>query len=264
MKAKIHSSEFIDFYNSRTMSYRKSFFDIQKPGYSPPEAVDYDCNRMPGPGENNWVLAPSSCTGQFNFDLGENCTNNLVILSAANKCKGRILIRGSNSTAVIIGSAIQRSFINIHMHSSNHFFYFGHSSTANNSTFEMGTDGTSCIIGEDCMFSSFIDVTTDDMHALIDVETGIHLNPASDVIFQPHVWVGMHSTILKGVTIGFGSIIGSRSVVSQSVPKLVSVAGIPAQIKRTGVSWVRDRVPNVNSRNSILDLERQYSILSND
>jgi acetyltransferase-like isoleucine patch superfamily enzyme len=38
------------------------------------------------------------------------------------------------------------------------------------------------------------------------------------VVIEDDVFIGAHSTILKGVTIGKGSIIGAGSVVSKSIP----------------------------------------------
>ena len=52
----------------------------------------------------------------------------------------------------------------------------------------------------------------------------------ADIIFEGDNWIGMNVTILKGVTIGFGSIIAAGSVVNKSVPPYSVVGGIPAKV----------------------------------
>jgi acetyltransferase-like isoleucine patch superfamily enzyme len=49
----------------------------------------------------------------------------------------------------------------------------------------------------------------------------------------PKVWIGFNSCILPGVTIGEGSIVGARSVVTEDVPPYAIAAGNPARIVRT-------------------------------
>ena len=54
----------------------------------------------------------------------------------------------------------------------------------------------------------------------------------ADVIFEGDNWIGMNAVILKGVTIGFGSIIAAGAVVSNSVPPFAVVGGVPAKVIR--------------------------------
>lgn len=51
-----------------------------------------------------------------------------------------------------------------------------------------------------------------------------------DIIIQDDVWIGANSIILKGVTIGKGSVIAAGSVVTHNVPNYSIVGGIPAKI----------------------------------
>lgn len=44
------------------------------------------------------------------------------------------------------------------------------------------------------------------------------------------VWIGFGVTILKGVTIGDGAVVGAKSVITRDVPAWVVVAGNPAKI----------------------------------
>ena len=50
------------------------------------------------------------------------------------------------------------------------------------------------------------------------------------VVIEDNVWVGEFSAILKGVTIGKGSIVASHSVVTKDVPPYAIVAGNPARV----------------------------------
>lgn len=45
-----------------------------------------------------------------------------------------------------------------------------------------------------------------------------------------NVWIGSNATILPGITIEDGAIIGANSVVTKNVPKNCIVAGVPAKI----------------------------------
>lgn len=50
------------------------------------------------------------------------------------------------------------------------------------------------------------------------------------VMIGNNVWIGMKSSLLSGVEIGTGSVIGAHSLVTKSVPKNKVVAGAPAKI----------------------------------
>lgn len=50
------------------------------------------------------------------------------------------------------------------------------------------------------------------------------------VVIEDKVWIGINATILPGVSIGYGAIIGANSVVSKDVPPLTVVAGNPAKV----------------------------------
>lgn len=50
------------------------------------------------------------------------------------------------------------------------------------------------------------------------------------IVVEDDVWIGINSTILSGVTIGKGAIIGACSVVTKDVPPYSIVAGNPAKV----------------------------------
>lgn len=53
------------------------------------------------------------------------------------------------------------------------------------------------------------------------------------VIIGKNVWIGDKATILAGVTIGEGCIVGANSVVTKSFPPYSVIAGIPAKIVKS-------------------------------
>ena len=52
------------------------------------------------------------------------------------------------------------------------------------------------------------------------------------IFIKKNAWIGMRSIILKGVTVGEGSIVAAGSVVTKDVPDYTLVAGNPAVIKK--------------------------------
>lgn len=53
---------------------------------------------------------------------------------------------------------------------------------------------------------------------------------SNDIVVKDNVWIGFGATILKGVTIGEGAIVGAKSVVTHDVEPYTVVAGNPAKI----------------------------------
>lgn len=51
-----------------------------------------------------------------------------------------------------------------------------------------------------------------------------------DVVFEGDNWIGSNTTILKGVHVGRGAVIGAGSVVTKDVPPYSVVGGVPAKI----------------------------------
>lgn len=57
-----------------------------------------------------------------------------------------------------------------------------------------------------------------------------HPSCKGDIIIENDVWIGAKSTIMSGVRIGNGSVIGGGSVVIKDVPPYSIVAGNPAKV----------------------------------
>ena len=57
-----------------------------------------------------------------------------------------------------------------------------------------------------------------------------HPNCKGDIIIQNDVWIGAKSTVMSGVKISNGAIVGACSVVTKDVPPFAIVAGNPAKV----------------------------------
>jgi acetyltransferase-like isoleucine patch superfamily enzyme len=100
-------------------------------------------------------------------------------------------------------------------------------------------EGVTITVGDDVMFASENQVRADDGHPIFDVRTGQRVNVSRDITIGDHVWLGRFSTVLGGVTIGEGSVIGYASVVTRDVPNNCVAAGSPAKVVRRDIAWER-------------------------
>lgn len=75
-------------------------------------------------------------------------------------------------------------------------------------------------------------VTTYPFPVFWEAATGVQGHPRSkgDVIIGNDVWIGTDATLLSGVKIGDGAVIGAKSVVVKDVPPYAIVAGNPARV----------------------------------
>jgi acetyltransferase-like isoleucine patch superfamily enzyme len=63
----------------------------------------------------------------------------------------------------------------------------------------------------------------------LDIPRG---DPSDAIVIQDDVFLGARCIVLKGVTIGAGTVVGAGSVVSRSLPSGVVAAGNPARVIR--------------------------------
>lgn len=96
-------------------------------------------------------------------------------------------------------------------------------------------------IGKECMLSDHLQIWSSDSHPIFDADMNI-INPSLPIIIHDNVWIGSCVTVLKGVTIGEGAIIGMNSIVTRDVPSHSVCVGNPARMIRSNVSWRREYI----------------------
>lgn len=116
-------------------------------------------------------------------------------------------------------------------------------SVADNAVLELGSgsinrnSNIACfnhiIIGDDVTISENVVIRDSDNHEII--RNGFTMD--SPIVIGNHVWIGINSTILKGVHIGSGSVVAAGSVVTTDVPDRCIVGGVPAKILKTDIEW---------------------------
>ena len=92
---------------------------------------------------------------------------------------------------------------------------------------------TSIRIGDRVMVGANCTIVDTDFHP-VDAQARFagERGKSLPVVIEDDVFIGMNSMILKGVTIGRGSIIGAGSVVTKDIPPGVLAAGNPARVIR--------------------------------
>ena len=88
------------------------------------------------------------------------------------------------------------------------------------------TIGNYVMMGPDCIIYT-------DNHEHSDLEKPMMFQgktPKRPVVIKDDVWIGSRVTIMPGVVIGKGAIIGASAVVTKDVPDYAIVGGIPAKV----------------------------------
>jgi acetyltransferase-like isoleucine patch superfamily enzyme len=107
--------------------------------------------------------------------------------------------------------------------------------------------GAKTVIGQDCTISAYQHVSIgreciiadrvmliDFDHGVTEVERPIRAQGIykRDVRVEHNVWIGYGACILRGVSVGENSVIGTSSVVTKEVPANAVVGGTPARVIR--------------------------------
>lgn len=106
--------------------------------------------------------------------------------------------------------------------------------------------GASLIIGDD----SFINGVHISSSTRIQIGKNVHIGPytiimdndfhttsegnsekmKAEIIIEDNVWIAMRCMIMKGVTVGEGSVVAAGAIVTKDVPPRTVVGGIPAKV----------------------------------
>ncbi len=80
-------------------------------------------------------------------------------------------------------------------------------------------------IGDNALIGDETVILDSDYHGVASSPT-----KAAPVRIESDVWLGTRVIVLRGVTIGKGSVVGAGAVVTHSIPSFVFAAGVPARV----------------------------------
>ncbi len=107
--------------------------------------------------------------------------------------------------------------------------------------------GAKSVLGQECTISSFQHVSIgrecivadrvmliDFDHGVVEVERPVRMQGIykRDVRVGHNVWIGYGVSVLRGVTVGDNSVLGTSAVVSSDVPANAVAAGVPVRVLR--------------------------------
>ncbi len=84
-------------------------------------------------------------------------------------------------------------------------------------------------IGDRVRIGPYVHIMDTEFHDVYDRDKMPEPRP---IVIEDDVWIGAKASIMPGLTIGRGAIVGTSSVVSGDVPAFTVVAGIPARVVR--------------------------------
>lgn len=134
------------------------------------------------------------------------------------------------------------------------------------------TIGDKCVFGRDNTINCYLDVEIGDSTIVADwvyicdfdhVVSDIHV-PIKDqglvktpVRIGADVWIGTKATVLRGTSIGSGSVVAAHAVVRSSMPPMSIVGGVPARVLKNRVEMYEAAE---SQRAALADIQRKTAL----
>jgi acetyltransferase-like isoleucine patch superfamily enzyme len=175
------------------------------------------------------------------FTLMQKLRNKLKIkgnldleISKNAKLVGCTLISKGNNKLYIDERSVLRN-VEIEIIGDNSSIYIGKDCMIGDNCYISAKEGATLRIEDSCALARNIKVMTSDGHPIYQDKKRI--NEAKDITLQNSVWIADNVTILKGVNIGSGSVVGINSTLTKSIPLNSIAVGNPAKVVKEGIEW---------------------------
>tara|TARA_R110002074_G_scaffold402247_1_gene605656 strand:- start:228633 stop:229220 length:588 start_codon:yes stop_codon:yes gene_type:complete len=176
-----------------------------------------------------------------NVNIDIEGTDNEVIVEPFTRLSDLLIkVRGDDNRVYIGAEAVIVSG-EIKVMGSRSSISIGQGTTVRDASFSALGEKANITLGKDCMLGLNIKIWNGDVHPIYELDTGKELNLPGDITLGDHVWLGSDVVILKGVTVGSGSVVGVRSLLTGSVPDNSLSVGSPAKVIKNRIEWQRKR-----------------------
>lgn len=244
---------------------------LGKPGFEPLELNDDFVNvnevyphLLSDAGKNNICLVHKD-NSDFNLriNFSKSSVNNKLTIGRKSRLKGVANFNGCENDFIFVGDSVSDFYMVQNVNNNNNLLFVGARSSSNGTTFSLAGN-CEIVVGENAMFANDVFLRASDMHSILDLDSCCVINEsATHVTLFPNVWLGQDSIILKGVTIGPGSIVAARAVVTSNFSANVLIGGIPAKTLKKRVFWTRQLNPTKEqatvTKEEISHFVEQYS-----
>jgi len=100
---------------------------------------------------------------------------------------------------------------------------------------QLGTQ-SKLVLGNDILLAAYVYISAGGRHRFDGPETAIikqGLDPSQGVEIGDGCWLGARTTVLDGVAVGQGTVVGAHSLVTKSLPAMVVAHGTPARVTKS-------------------------------
>lgn len=146
---------------------------------------------------------------------------------------------------IFFGPKSRLSGVEFDIEGNGNLIYFGALTSAGRTVVRLRGDGRSVVVGDRCMLSFGIFFGEMNGVDLYEIESGRRLWAQGDIHVGDHVWIGRNVALKPGTSVAGDTVVGQSAGLSGAYPPNVILAGDPARVIRSEVTWGRSTEPTL-------------------
>lgn len=193
------------------------------------------------PGQGEWgkgslvFTHPSNILRKMKFFLRGNYST--VIVGNLQRCDSAVFSFNGGGNVAILGDGVKLKDFTISSAGKKNIAVVGQNTQIQGAAIMLLDHRQHVVVGDSCLFSSDITISTGDGHPIYDLETKERINPAAPVVIERSVWLGRGVRVNKGIRLGSGGVVAQGSIVTKDTEENSIYGGVPAKLLRKGIAW---------------------------